>query len=105
MAIKKPSTVLLGLTFCKSLLWPNFFPPKKARESIRTLIKTMIKRAALLVISIPKYKSAGPSWLIKKYNEAKKPKWMIMAEINHVEFLCRRGLLTGKLIIRKNNPT
>ena len=104
MEIKKPSTVLLGLTFCKSLFRPNFLPPKKARESIRTLIKTMIKSVALLVISIPKYKSTGSSWLIKKYSEAKKPKWIVMPEINQIKFLCIKGLLTGKLIIRKNNP-
>ena len=103
IAIKKPSKVLLGLTLAKSFVLPNFLPPKKARESISTLINTIIKSAVLLVRSIPKCTRIDVSWLIKKNNEAKKPRWIEMPDINQTRFLCNKGLLTGKLIIRKNN--
>ena len=104
IAIKNPSTVLFGLTLCKSLVFPNRFPPKKAKVSIKTLIKTIIKRAVLFVISIPKYIRSDSFWLIKKYKEAKKPRWINAPEISQTIFLCIKGLLMGKLIIRKKNP-
>ena len=104
IAIKNPSTVLFGLTLCKSLVFPNLFPPKKAKVSIKTLIKTIIKRAILFVISIPKYIKSDSSRLIKKNKAAKKPRWINAPEISQTAFLCIKGLLMGKLIIRKKNP-
>tara|TARA_B100001250_G_C19622812_1_gene710177 strand:- start:362 stop:583 length:222 start_codon:yes stop_codon:yes gene_type:complete len=53
---------------------------------------------------MPKYKRTGKSWSIKKYNEAKKPKCIVIPDINQIKFLCKKGLLTGKLIMRKTNP-
>ena len=104
IAIRNPSRVLFGLTFCKNLIFPNFFPPKYAKESIKTLIDIIIKRTNLFVISIPKYLSSKSSCVIRKYKDAKKPKCIITPDINQIRFLCNKGLLTGKLMIKKSNP-
>ena len=74
------------------------------KKCLNLLIKTIIKRAVLFVISIPKYIKSDSSWLIKKNKAAKKPRWIKAPEISQTEFLCIKGLLMGKLIIRKKNP-
>ena len=104
MEIRNPSIVLFGLTLGKSLDLPNLFPPKKAKESIITLIKTMINKVALFVMSAPKCLRTNSSWEIKKYKDAKNPKWIATPEVSQIKFLCKKVLLTGKLMIRKNNP-
>ena len=43
IAKRKPSNVLLGLTLVINGLTPKVLPAKNAKESIKTLIKTMNK--------------------------------------------------------------
>ncbi len=98
--MKKPSTVLLGLILERNFLFPNFLPPKYARESINALkpIKniSVVLGGRLMPIGSNKLTSDDA---IKK-SDVQKDIWIKKPEISQKILFCKIFLLWGNPNIR-----
>jgi hypothetical protein len=99
IAKRKPSKVLLGLTFEIKGLLPKFLPAKNANESIKTLIKT-INKINIRSFKGPREKETEWSTVRICNIAAKNPKCITKPTKDQVIEFLRKFLFKGKLKIK-----